>query len=1080
MNDIYPLDAPGIAPFGTDFCEMAQSLGDTIAIVGKGKNKRVERVGNNLEQLAKQALYSDGTFVLNLSAKGGRRVPSRIIGGHIWARVNKGPRPADVMVIGKTLGREELTKDKHLCGPGGQLLKQACAKWEIDAKDWYVTSLLKCVHPDDGEGWLAGWNKDFLPLLQQELRIVRPKYILCLGADAAKALFGKSATLASMDGRVLEYTYPIHRSYEEPEENHTALVMAATHPSYVLVKPELQDKFDFTIQRFGQLTKGERWDRAEPDIDHRTICDVDSLRNLANEIIHCEESYIVAPNGLKHAFIAVDAEWHGEHPQNAGSYVRTIQISWAHKKAACIVLREPGGKECFGGHEAAAIEVLNCILKSTPTRPVRVSGHFLNADLEWLVPLGLDLRDEFEAPADDWTRIVWEGGFDTGLAAHAINETDDFSLKTQALKHTTAPRYDVALEAWKAAYCSEHGLKSKDLEGYGDCPAEVLVPYASYDADVTRRIAYKQMALLDKDKFGNCSWESFWISMRATPSVLEMNRTGLLCDRTRIDLLTDVYLQARERLRTQICDWCRWPDFNINSVQQVREMLFGEELNGKKDKNGEVVRLRPPKARSMGLTPIVSTGKRPIAWAEVVANAEVGKYAPSTGKQTLGILCEEAQAVEKFSKKLDKIVLVDYSKQVGWLRDYRFVSQVLKGFLRPPIVNDETLEPVYDEDDQLTYDAGLAHVMCDDGRVRSHLYQTLETGRWASARPNMQNLSKSREADYERILGDMYLHPLRSIIVASPGHVLVEADFTGAELLGMAVMSGDQDMVDHCLRGQLSEDDPNYYDIHSNIAVRAFRLQCEPTKAALKAINKAALRIVAKAIIFGIAYGRGAKAVALSAKEQGVNVSVDEAQQVADTIFDQYPRLKLLFDECKRRVVNPGWICGAFGRFRRFPEIDPKDNKLLSDLQRQALNAPIQGLVADAMNRAVDHLYYYRSSYNKTELDYRLALQIHDAVVLEVPDVFVAKVIDEVIPECMSKRVSIYPCRLDGTPNGTGPYHLGADTDIYLHWGETVMPDECEVRGIDPKYAHWKTTDKGLVNSNFPRKVWVNNQLIAV
>ena len=96
------------------------------------------------------------------------------------------------------------------------------------------------------------------------------------------------------------------------------------------------------------------------------------------------------------------------------------------------------------------------------------------------------------------------------------------------------------------------------------------------------------------------------------------------------------------------------------------------------------------------------------------------------------------------------------------------------------------------------------------------------------------------------------------MLMASPGNVLVEADFIGAELFGMARMAGDAAMIDHCLRNQLPEDDKNYYDIHSNVAVFAFKLSCPPTKKGLQSIGKEHLRIVAKSVIFGIAYGRGA------------------------------------------------------------------------------------------------------------------------------------------------------------------------------------------------------------------------------
>ena len=93
------------------------------------------------------------------------------------------------------------------------------------------------------------------------------------------------------------------------------------------------------------------------------------------------------------------------------------------------------------------------------------------------------------------------------------------------------------------------------------------------------------------------------------------------------------------------------------------------------------------------------------------------------------------------------------SKYVDMVRDYRFLDQVLKTVLRPPMTDDATEEALRDDDGNMQYADGLASMCCEDGKVRTHIYQTKETGRWASARPNLQNISKQRDPDYKRLLG---------------------------------------------------------------------------------------------------------------------------------------------------------------------------------------------------------------------------------------------------------------------------------------------------------------------------------------
>ena len=1078
---LYPLDSPGMPVPGPDFCAMALAKGDDTEMElvspakGKAKKPVITKAGRVLMDLYRRALYGNN-FAINLSVEGEKKVMP-ITAGHLWGQLDGcGPERAEVMVLGKMLGTEENQKSRNLIGPAGQYLLETLRKLGVKGMPrWYVTSLLKIEHPDktkDSGTIKPVWIKEFLPLLHQELRLVQPKFILCLGADALKAITNDSKlSVANMEGRVVELKYPIHASVDDEPEYKTALVSVVYHPAYVLKANELQRPFEEQISRFAKTIKGERPDLVEDDIDHRLIDNEADLVKLIKEVRECKESY--EPGGG--AVIAVDAEWHGEHPNNAGAYMRTIQFSWAHKKAACIVLRHAGGAPAFldkfgTPNTKRAIKLLEKVLKSDKTRKVRMVGQFLNADLEWLVYEGLDLREEFKAP-ETWQETRSKGGFDTGLAAHALDETADYKLEHMALRYVGCPRYDLPLQKWKTSWCSERKIVAGDLEGYGECPIEVLGPYGNYDADVTRRLYVTFQKLLDRDRFGNCCREAFWVSQRAAPSVLEIHQTGIMVDRTRVDELTETYLAVRTRLQEEIRAWAKWPEFNVNSTFHVREYLFGEELNGKRNEKDptSTIRLRPKGARTLGLQPLFDTSKRPVAWHDVVAKGLQKKSNPGTNKSVLALLAQEAQE-HSFTDKRGRRRVVDRSSHVNLVRNYRFISQVLKSTLRPPKIekDPETKKEswVKDATGHWVYLKGLAASICDDGRVRTHMYQTKETGRWSSARPPMQNFAKQREKDYKEILGQDYKYPLRSILMASPGHALVEADFIGAELFGMAMMAGDPVMIDHCIRNQLEEHEPNYYDIHSNIAVFAFRLDCPATKEGLDSIGKKELRIVAKAVIFGIAYGRGAKAIALSAKEQGVPVSVHEAQQIIDAIFEMYPRLKPFFDECQGRALEPRWLCGPFGRFRRFsPCFDPK---MVGDVQRQAMNFPIQGMIADAVSRAMDYLDAYRTDVE--DIPYKIVLQVHDAVLLEVPGEHVPAVVDRVLPQCMKHSVPIYPATLDGMPTGEGPYHLGIDTDVQMNWGVTMSAEECLKLGFSPKYAKWQLKDEGWNHNSFDSK----------
>ncbi len=701
----------------------------------------------------------------------------------------------------------------------------------------------------------------------------------------------------------------------------------------------------------------------------------------------------------------------------------------------------------------------------------RLVGQFLLSDMEWFLSLGLDLREEFFNIPNNWEDYMENqlsdhptGGFDTGLALHAIDETADFGLTAQTLRFTPAPRYDVELTAWRDAYCAKHKLKREELDGYGMCPDSVIVPYGNYDADVPSRLVPLYEKMLTSDRFGNNCWEAFWMSMRATPAVLEMNTTGLLIDKKRVDDLSQQYLTCRERLKRELREWAKWPDLNLNSTFEIRELLFGEDLNGKKRDDPLVpVRQRPKGARSMKINPCMTADKRPMPWDEAVRKGEAHLKTPSTNKTSLAILAQDNTAVRRMSKT-GKEIKVDYSPILMKLRNYRFISQVLKGVLRDP--NKDEAGQFIMEDEFHTYTGGLPGRICDDGRVRTHISQTKETRRWSSWNPPLQNLAKRREADYAAILGDLYTWPIRSIVTASPGHLLVEADFAGAELLGMALLSGDPHMIDHAMRASLPESHPDYYDIHSNVTVMAFHLSCPPTKSGLKSIGKAHLRVVAKSVAFGLAYGRGAKAIALALREEGVSVSVEEAQQIIDAFLQMYPGLVPFFDACRERAIKERWICGAFGGFRRFSAA--RDRKVVGDQERQAMNFPIQNLVGDAATRACDHLYHYRETHPL--VDYRILLQIHDALLLEVPYGHVEVVMKEV--------------DLAGYSLGTGPFHLGVDVECSVSWGVSMKPHDYLSRNLSPELGHWEPQTRGWTHPSKPGKIWVGDasggQMLAV
>lgn len=1089
----YPLVGGGMPPPGPNFVAQAAALGDPQPrFADKSADAPLVEHGPALERLYRRALY-DNFFTLPVQVKK-VRVNTWFRVGHLWgpAFAPAGPTTrAEVMVVGKWPGRDETRSARLMVGPSGQLLRQVLREAGADDAEtglWYVTNLIRHENLDPAATRAPkAWIRDGRLLLEQELRLVRPHFVLALGREAAEALLGPfPGGAAAAQGRVVERCVPTD------DGPHPYRLVTCLHPAAVLRATDRLPELRQTAVRFVELVRGGAAVDPVEELDHHMVWTVEGLRLAVDRVLADH-----AASGLDYQAVALDCEWHGEFWSSSDrplrampdgrrevnpakgepeAWLRTIQFSHRPRFARGVVVRHGGPRDPAGDDRVgtiafvpgldAAVAELRRLFTSTPGRHVRLVGHNLKADLPWLCRLDPGLGDllvsAYEA-AETPELARTRGGFDTMYAVHAVQETAERKLELVAMNLCGLRRYDGDVVAAREAICLRLGIKKGALQGYGEIPDEVLFPYALLDPDATIRV-YEEMTrpggLLDRDQYGNDSWLPFWTSQSKLTAELEMETTGLLVDHRRAERLTEVYSRAGADLLARLGELTRWPGFNPSSPQQTRTVLFGPHLSGKLggDEDEGWGDPRPPGVNSLvlGLTPVKTTGKPSRQWSRL-RDHEAATALPSTDKESVGILL--ARALQQ-----DRAEAVEVLRT---LRHHRFVNRVLTGVLCPPAAGADLS---FDEDGDMVFDRGFMASVEWDYRVRTH-FIPIETGRIASVRPNCTNLSKRREKDLKDILGSGYLYPLRSIIQAPPGHVLVEADFTGAELMMMAIQSGSAAMVDHCRRANLPESDPAHFDIHTNVAVNAFGLRADtpeladlfglprgaplpPRKSTLKKIKREELRDIAKTIVFGIPYGRGDEAVVRAVEELGFKLTTDEVSRVRGAIFGNYPELEGFLEACRRRVQRPGWIRSCLGRYRRFQLSEAFAEGGLAELERQAANFGIQSGVADCTTRAIRLLRHHPGRRDRRgELRYRLVAQIHDAVMSEVRVADLAWYVDEVLPACLTSGITVYPCDLDGNrlPGREG-YHLGFEYGVYRYWGAKMSRDEGEALGLDSRF----------------------------
>jgi DNA polymerase-1 len=238
------------------------------------------------------------------------------------------------------------------------------------------------------------------------------------------------------------------------------------------------------------------------------------------------------------------------------------------------------------------------------------------------------------------------------------------------------------------------------------------------------------------------------------------------------------------------------------------------------------------------------------------------------------------------------------------------------------------------------------------GRVHTSFAQAaVVTGRLASSDPNLQNIPVRSEEGRK----------IRTAFIAPPGSSIVSADYSQIELRIMAHLSGDQGLLDAFAHGE---------DVHRATAGEIFGvtpLEVGPDQ-----------RRVAKSINFGLIYGMSAFGLA---RQLGLERSA--AQTYIDRYFARYPGVAQYMEEAREAARQHGYVETAFGRRLWFPEIRSSNGNRRQGAERAAINAPMQGTAADLIKLAMIAVQDWLEQSGKKS---QLVLQVHDELLLEVPD----------------------------------------------------------------------------------------------
>ena len=266
----------------------------------------------------------------------------------------------------------------------------------------------------------------------------------------------------------------------------------------------------------------------------------------------------------------------------------------------------------------------------------------------------------------------------------------------------------------------------------------------------------------------------------------------------------------------------------------------------------------------------------------------------------------------------------------------------------------------YRELDKLksVYTDALPQQIATDGRIHCQLNQTVAaTGRLSSSDPNLQNIPIRSEMGRR----------IRRAFVAEKGNKIVSADYSQLELRLLAHITQDPVMLEAFQKGE---------DIHDRTARLVFGAK---TGAELKEARR-----FAKIVNFAIAY-----AIEPWGLSQRVGISRQEAKKVIEDYYNTYKGVRRYMEEVPIRAREHGYVRSIYGRIRPLAGITDRNANIRKAAEREAINMPIQGTASDIVKIAMLHV---DEEFKRNHLEARLLMQVHDELLVEVPENEVDKV----------------------------------------------------------------------------------------
>jgi uracil-DNA glycosylase family 4 len=1009
-----------------------------------------------------------------------------------------GQKPCDLMVVSTCALEEETSKatnslPTYLKGPQANLFLRLLRQCGVDPSEIYYTALCKYTLPRGRKlrpkAEDIRWNQQ---IFDQEMADVAPKLVLCLGKPVFDAFVDFKSTLRDVQGGFFHskkydcVVYPMDM---------------ITTPYY---KPEYISRFSLDLRTAAKHLRDTQGVGIKKIPTNYSVLNTrEGLQNWVNEMLEGQ-----------YKLLSVDCEWGGSnHIQGS---LRSLQVCWKPGHSVYLQFLNQQTKSAFDCSMDEIRSILDPLLNH---EEVKFIGHNITADFMWMQH-HLNVRTHRRC------------AFDTMFAEFLLDEYADIKLERLALKYTDLGRYDIELflekkklklkkeegyerisdeilipyackdvdvvmraypilmdklqkcnlddyyfnislpyvtdvfttmstvglpvnkeflNTMRDVFTNNEALLTADLRIKVKSEASALLASALCNANPDTGVAiFQQLLVIDEARFAllkqlydpqqldtnTVPWDDSYPVLEVLDRYSQLTRKESLPRQEYMHLsknLSDLYDRAFLLFkgcvgRSHFSDllglfdhWWQAHEFNIRSDVHKRRWLFDVKK----------------------FTPVKTTKKdgMQMPWDKVLQFSpdKQQDFSPATDKETIKILSE-------------KCPLVTRVLELG------SVGTIVKSFLKGP--------------DKEGNEQGLHKWICDDGRLHCNFACT-ETGRPRSWNPNVLNypkaVTKPIEAAFQR-LGQNKPYSLRSCVQAPKDWCLIDADLETAEVVSLAYIAGDEEMIAVC-----TSEDEKFVEVDSDLAesmavpwlrfkglnvARTENLvgkeQCivgdgnhplrdmhwemaETMTGKLREdLDPDVDRTSGKVGMFSIPYGASPNLLERTIESiTGTKPSEGLGEKLIEAYETKFPVAAFFLRSQEDKVEDPGYYRSISGRVRHFHThgidaglSDYARKSMLAPLMREARNYPMQEIVAATMARAAVKLLDYFISLG---MEARPMILLHDALTVLAP-ISERWQVKALMEECMSTSTT-------WTVNDK-TLQFGIDVDFAMRWGMKLTEGE--------------------------------------